>query len=49
MKFLDRFGTTLIFVFAIFILLIGMKALVRLADPLTRKVSVSLADTLRMF
>ncbi len=47
-RFLDKFGTTLIFVFALFLLFIGVKALIHLADPWTRKVSSSLADALRI-
>ncbi len=46
MQFLEKFGHTLLFAFFILMLLIGLKMLLRVVDPYTRKVSASLADTL---
>lgn len=41
-----KFGNTLVFAVAIFLLVIGLKMVVKVVDPYTRKVSASLADTL---
>lgn len=46
-EFLKHFGQTLIFIFAIFILLIGLKMVLKVADPYVRKASPSLADALK--
>lgn len=42
----DKFGSTLIFIVGIVFVLIAAKMVIRVADPYTRKVSASLADTL---
>lgn len=43
---LEKFGTTLLFVFFLFVLLVGMNMLMKVIYPYTSKVSASLADTL---
>jgi hypothetical protein len=43
---LEKFGTTLLLIFGILLLVLGAKMAIKVADPYTRKVSTSLADTL---
>lgn len=43
---LERFGTTLLFVVFIVFLIAGLRMAVKIGDPITRKFSTSLADTL---
>jgi len=44
---LEKFGRTLLFVVFILMLLFGAKMAIKVADPYTRKLSTSLADTLK--
>lgn len=44
---MEKFGRTLLFAVFIIMLVLGAKMAIKLADPYTRKVSVSLADTLK--
>jgi len=43
---LEKFGTTLLLIVGLILLVIGAKMFIKVADPYTRKVSTSLADTL---
>jgi hypothetical protein len=43
---LEKFGRTSLFIVFALMVLIGAKMAIRVADPFTRKVSVSLADAL---
>lgn len=44
---LEKFGRTLLFAVFIIMLVLGAKMAIKIADPYTRKVSTSLADTLK--
>jgi hypothetical protein len=44
---LDKFGRTLIFVLMLFILFKGVELAVKVADPYIRKISASVADSLK--
>jgi hypothetical protein len=43
---LDKFGRVLLFMFFVVLAVIGSKMIFKIADPYTRKVSGSFADTL---
>lgn len=43
---MPRFGNTLLLIVFIFLVVIGMKMVVKVSDPYIRKLSPSLADTL---
>jgi len=43
---MQSFGRTLMFIVFVVLIVIGAKMVFRFADPYTRKVSASLADTL---
>lgn len=43
---MQSFGRTLLFIVFVVLIVIGAKMVFRFADPYTRKVSSSLADTL---
>ena len=43
---LEKFGTTLLFVVFIVFLIVGVKMALKVGDPITRRFSTSLADTL---
>jgi len=43
---LEKFGTTLLLIFGLILLVMGAKMAFKVLDPYTRKVSTSLADTL---
>lgn len=43
---LEKFGTTLLLIVGLILLVLGAKMVIKIADPYTRKVSTSLADTL---
>lgn len=44
---LEKFGKTLLFVLFVLFIVVGAKMAFRVADPYTRKLSVSLADALQ--
>jgi hypothetical protein len=44
---LDNFGRVLLFMLFVVLAVIGAKMVIKVADPYTRKVSGSLADTLK--
>ena len=43
---LEKFGTTLLLIVGLIMLVLGAKMALKVADPYTRKLSPSLADTL---
>ena len=44
---MDKFGRTLMFLFFVLLFILGAKMLLKVSDPLLRKLSPSLADTLK--
>ena len=44
---MEKFGRTLFFAVFVLMLLFGAKMAIKIADPYTRKISTSLADTLK--
>lgn len=44
---MEKFGSTLLFVVFVVMIFLGAKMAIKIADPYTRKVSTSLADTLK--
>lgn len=45
---MKNFGTTLLFIVFVLMVSIGARMAIRVADPYTRKLSPSLADTLKL-
>lgn len=43
---LEKFGMTLLLIFGIILVVLGAKMALKVSDPLIRKVSPSLADTI---
>lgn len=44
---LEKFGRSLLFIVFLIMIVIGAKMTIKVADPLTRKLSPSLADVLK--
>lgn len=44
---MEKYGRTLLFAVFVLFLLLGAKMAIRVVDPITRKVSASLADALQ--